>query len=420
MSKPNNSSGMSRRQFLIRAGLTTGALAVAPLQGHARFLWDGRPPLRVGVVVPESSLYPLMGENLVAGMKLSFAEAGWRETQLVVEKADNGSAITQAQKLLTQGKIDVLAGMINPLVVNHLRKELEQSGTLYINMEGGANSYIPRDESPFVFHSSLGYWQANWALGAWAATAMGKRAFVLTSLYESGYDAHYSFPQGLEQGGGKVIGREVVLSPSDKELTSLMAAIVAARPDFVFASFCGREAVNFIRAYGAAGFSGRIPLIASGFTVDDMLLPAMGISALGVKSCLSWSPSITTQENAAFLKGYVRQNRREADQFALLGYDTGNLITAAVKAAKGTVLRNDKLKQALETVDIASPRGNMQIDPRTGNTTTPLYLREVRYEGGQLRNTVIAELPGLAAVEERADQNVMTAQSGWINTYLCA
>jgi branched-chain amino acid transport system substrate-binding protein len=421
MNEPNNPAGVSRRQFLIKAGMATGALAAMPLQSQARFLWDGRPPLRVGVVVLDSSTCPLMGENLAAGMRLSFAEAGWTATGLVVEQADNGSSIVKARRLLAEGNVDVLTGMINPLIVHRLREDLEKSDVLYINMEGGANSYTPRDESPLIFHNSLGYWQSNWSLGSWAATAMGKRAFVISSLYETGYDAYYAFPQGFEKAGGTVLRSEIThLAPDRKNLAELMAAIAAARPDFVYASYSGGEAVDFVRAYGDAGLSGRIPLLASGFTVDEALLPAMGAGAIGIKSCLSWSPAISSPENAAFRKTYIRQTRREADPFALLGYDTGRLITEAVRAASGTVLRSNGLKQALETVAIASPRGNMRVRPGTGSTDTPLYLREVRRDGGQLQNSVIAELPGLAAVELRADREAMTARSGWIDSYLCA
>jgi branched-chain amino acid transport system substrate-binding protein len=250
---------------------------------------------------------------------------------------------------------------------------------------------------------------------------MGKRAFVASSLYETGYDAYYAFPQGFEQAGGRVIRNEVThLDPDRKDLAPLMAAIAAARPDFVYASYSGKAAVDFVRAYAAAGLSGRIPLLASGFTVDEALLPAMGADALGIKSCLSWSPTITTPENIAFRKAYNHQTRREADQFALLGYDTGSLIATAVKAATRMVLRSDGLKHALETVAVPTPRGSRSIEPGTGSSDTPLYLREVRREGGTLCNTVIAELPGLAAVEQLADREAMTARSGWIDSYLCA
>lgn len=421
MNETNNPAGLSRRQFLIKAGLATGALAAMPLQAQARFIWDGRPPLRVGLVVPESSVYPLMGESLVAGLKLSFAETGWKSTELVVEQTDHGSAIAGARRLLGKGQVDILTGMINPLSIHRLVEELQKSDVLYINMEGGANSYSPRDESPLVFHNSLGYWQSNWSLGSWAATAMGRRAFVAASLYETGYDAYYAFPQGFERAGGTVIRSEIThLAPDGNSLAKLMADIGAARPDFVYASYSGQEAVEFVRAYAAAGLSGRIPLVASGFTVDEALLPAMGAGAIGIRSCLSWSPALATAENASFNKGFLRRTGRETDPFALLGYDTGRLISEAVRVASGTVLRSSALKQALEAVAIASPRGALRVSPGTGSTDSPLYLREVRREGGRLKNSVIARLPGLATTEQRADRPAMTARSGWINTYLCA
>jgi branched-chain amino acid transport system substrate-binding protein len=420
MNNLDKTSGMSRRQFLVKVGLVTGAVATLPLHAHARFLWDGRPPLTVGAVIPESSLHPFLGKNLVEGLRLSFDEAGWKSTALHVEHSANSSSIASAVKLLTDRRVDVLTGMVNPLMIQRLRGELEHSGTVFINMEGGANSYTPREESPLVFHNSLGYWQANWSLGSWAASAVGTRAFVASSLYEAGYDSFYAFPQGFEQSGGRTVGREIALTSGKESLEQLFSAIRAARPDFVFASFSGREAVNFVRAYAASGLSVRIPLVASGFTVDEALLKEMGSSALGIRSALSWSPAIATAENSAFGKAYRAGSGREPDQFSLLGYDTGKLITSAVNGAKEGTIQGEALKLALKKSAIATPRGRLTIDPATGCTDAPLYLREVRRDGNSLCNAVIRELSGIAATAKLADVSAMTAMSGWTSSYLCA
>lgn len=421
MSRIIDLSGVTRRDFIRTCSMVTGAVAALPLQAQARFLWDGRAPLRVGVVIPRSSTHPFQGENLVAGMKLRFTEAGWDTTKLVVETADTSSAVARACKLLHENRVDILTGILNPLAVPRLRAELEKSGTLFINVEGGANAFTPRDESPWIFHNSLGYWQANWAMGAWAAANLGKRAFVASSFYETGYDSCYAFSQGFEAAGGTLVGSEVTHGPNAAPgFAPLMTAIRKARPDLLFALYSGRDAVDFVKACGEAGLAGRLPILASGFAVDEALLPAMGPAAIGIRSCLSWAPGLESPENATFRTTFALATGRAADPFAVLGYDTGRMIDTAVKVAAARSPNSQALKQALAETKIASPRGVLRIDPRTGNADAPLYLREVRKVGELTRNEVITELPGLAAIERQANPATMAAKSGWINTYLCA
>jgi branched-chain amino acid transport system substrate-binding protein len=414
-------SGICRRSFIKTLGMVTSAAALYPLQAHAGLIFNGGSAPRIGVLVPRSSISPLMGENLVAGMKLHFAVCGWEKTQLIVEEADTGTVIAKGRKLLYGEKVDILAGILNPLSIPHLYPVLEESGAIFINIEGGANSFLPRQENPSVYHNSFGYWQGNWAIGAWAAAHQGKRACAAASFYETGYDSFYAFPQGFAAAGGEVVRSDVTHLPPDRsDLSQLMKAIRAARPDFVHAAYSGRDAVDFVKAYAAAGLSGRIPLVASGFMVDESLLPSMGEAAIGIKSCLSWAPGLRNRENATFVAEYSRFTGCDPDTFALLGYDTAGLITAAVRNSEDQARRSDNLRRGMQAISFTSPRGVVEIDPESGNTDAPLYLREVRAEGGKLHNAVIAELPRFAVTESKADREAMRALSGWTNPYLCA
>jgi branched-chain amino acid transport system substrate-binding protein len=419
--KRKQSSGICRRSFIKTLGMVTGAAAVYPLEAHARLLFNGGNAPRIGVLVPRSTVSPLMGENLVAGMKLHLAACGWEKTQLIVEEAGTETVIARGRSLLTVDKVDILAGILNPLSIPHLYQALDESGAIFINIEGGANSFLPRRENPSVYHNSFGYWQANWAAGAWAAARLGKRAFAAGSFYETGYDSYYAFPQGFAAAGGEIVRSDVThLAPDKTGLSQLMKAIREASPDFVHAVYSGRDAVDFVKAYAAAGLAGRIPLVASGFMVDESLLPAMGEAALGIKSCMSWAPGLESRENANFVAEYSRFAGRDADAFALLGFDTAALITTAVRNSETNAGNSDNLRRGLNAIGFASPRGRVVIDPETGSTDAPLYLREVSSEGGKLRNAVLAELPRFAVTEKKADLAAIRALSGWTNPYLCA
>jgi len=420
MTEKTLQNGVNRRDFLRIAGLATGATVTLPLQAYARFLFDGRPPLTIGMIVPRSTVFPELGRMLVDGMKLQLAESGWDSTRLLVREVASGDEIAAARKLLAEARVEILTGMFNPLAVNRLRDDLDRSGALFINIEGGANSFVPREESPLMYQNSLGYWQSNWAMGNWAVGNMGKRAAMVTSFYESGYDSCYAFPQGFEVAGGKIICSAVTHAPlggTDPE--TAMKGAVASRPDFIFVSAGGQDALELVAAYHGAGLAGKIPLVASGFLLHGELLTRLGSSAQGITSCLPWSSTLDTPENRDFCSAFSRATGAQPDSFAVLGYDTGSLIVRAVAAA-GTVKRSSDLKKALEHLEIASPRGTFGIIPSSGSSDAPLYLCEVKKIGQTFSHAVVSRLSSQQAVEKQARRSDLIAKSGWTNSYLCA
>ncbi len=416
----NPLSAVSRRDFLRLAGLATGATVSLPLQAYARLIFDGRPPLRVGMVVPRSKIHSEIGANLVEGMRLQFREAGWESTRLVVREVASGEEIAAARRLLSEEKVEILTGMFNPRTVHLLREDLERSGTLCVAIEGGANTFVPREESPLMYQNSLGYWQSNWAMGSWAARNVGQRAAVVTAFYETGYDSCQAFPQGFEAGGGTIIRSDVTHAPlGGTDPVSAMKAIAAARPDVLFLSASGKDARDLFAAYRDAGLKGKIPLAVSGFMAHELLPAGMGPAAEGIMSCLPWAPALDSAENHAFCSSFARTCGRQPDSFAVLGYDTGGMIVGTVAAAAGRVQKSSDLKRALEELQVPSPRGALRFTAASGGIDAPLYLCEVRTRGTSCRNEVISRVSSLQEVEKSAHRPALVARSGWTNGYLC-
>jgi branched-chain amino acid transport system substrate-binding protein len=52
-------------------------------------------------------------------------------------------------------------------------------------------------------------------------------------------------------------------------------------------------------------------------------------------------------------------------------------MIATVEAMKGDLRDKDKVRKALTSLKIDSPRGNFAIDPRTGNVVQNIYIGEV-------------------------------------------
>lgn len=237
----------------------------------------------------------------------------------------------------------------------------------------------------------------------------------------SGYDSIYAFRTGFEAAGGEIVNTYTTHVPPDSgDPTPLIAAIKESQPDVVFGCYCGEPAISFVRAYSESGLAKRIPLVGSGFMVDDEILPAMGSAALGINSTLSWARSLQTQENEAFSNAYLRSTGRSADAFAVLGHDTGRLIIEALSAARGDVSQDYELIDALERVTFDGPRGPLVMDRNTHSARTPLYLREVRRSGNTVGNAVITKLNATLEIENAVLVGHSEQKSGWLNPYMAA
>ncbi len=432
MNDDHPSSGLSRRAFLRSAGLAAGALAAAPLLNAAP-AWaagpvpaaappvaGGRALLTVGVLLPPSTIYPTLGSNFLAGMQLycnQVASMTQPAVRLVAADAGYGrvQALNAAQKLIESSQAALVVSLCNPTLVGMLRGLFQTRRVVLLTAGLGENVPRAADDSPYVFHHSLGAAQAAWALGQWAATHLGRRAAIATALYDSGYDALTAFRLGFTAAGGTITTTQTThLLANSPALPAVLAEIAATRPDFIYAAYCGPAAVDFVRA-AQAGPAAQIPLLGSPLLAGETALPTLGKAALGIKTALGWAPALDTAENRAFVAAYAKQTGQAPDNLALLGYETARLAALALAATGGDPARGTQMRAALAAATFTGPRGPVTMDGQTHCTSGPQYLREVQARDGALANVPVAPLPGGA---EAGAALRATTKSGWTNAYL--
>ena len=423
-------SRASRRDFLRGVGLL-GAAAVAGqaltsgdrvraagILGDAGSSVSGT--LRVGALLPASTIYPTLASQFVAGMQLAFAppmSGGLtaRSVEVVPQTIGRGHGTTYSQaQILLDAKVDVVVGLLTPMMVARIASLFQAANKLLLASSTGENLPLA-DTSAVVFHHSLQQWEANWALGNWAAQSLGRRAVVASDFHDSGYDSLNGFQQGFIAAGGTVLEAVVTHGPqAAHDVDYLLKRIQNLQPDLVYAAYCGANAAELVQAYANRSGS-RPPLVGSGFLVDELILPSMGKAALGISSAHAWTPTLDTPANRTFLAAYQARYGQMPASAALLGYETGLLLNTAL-AASGGVAHPDRLAPALATATIASPRGIVAMDANTHSTTGPVYLREVESVSGAAINIVRSQL-------QAQSPNVLSAQgsglkSGWLEAYL--
>jgi len=363
----------SRRVILAAAG---GALLTAP----ARFAFGQPAKLKLGLMLPYTGTYAQLGEAITDGLKLAVTEAGGKlggrevEFAVVDDESEPAKAPENANKLVTRDRVDFLIGTVHSGVAMAMVKVARDTGTMLVIPNAGADAATGALCAPNIFRTSFSNWQPAFPMGKVAADRGHKTAVSLTWQYAAGEESTGGFKEGFTAVGGTIL-KELRLPFPNVEFQPLLTEIAALKPDVVYAFFAGGGAVKLVKDYAAAGLKDKIPLVGPGFLTDGTL-PAQGEAAIGLETTLHYGDALDIPKNAAFREAYKKATGRDADVYAVQGYDTGQLLAIGLGAVKGDTSARNELVAAMEAAQIDSPRGRFTLS-KAHNPIQNIYLRKV-------------------------------------------
>jgi branched-chain amino acid transport system substrate-binding protein len=391
---------LSRRTFLTGASVTVTGLAAGPWagKGHAQ---GG--PLKIGLVLPYSGVYQVLGESITQGMELVFAREGnkiaGREVQLIKEDDEMQPPVglRKTDKLIESDKVDILTGPVHSGILMGMRDKVHNSKTILIVSNAGADAISRARCSKWIFRASFSNWQPCQPMGGWVAKNVAKDVFLTAPNYQAGKDMMTAFKETYEPAGGKIIGEEYP-KLGETDYAPLLTKIRQSGAKAVFAFFSGTDAVNFVKQYDQFGLKGQVKLTGAGFLTEPDVLPAQGKAALGTITGHFYTPQLDNPVNKKFVADFkAKFGGKTPDGFACQGYDTAEVIVRAVKAVNGNTQDKDRLVAAIAKVEFDSPRGRFRFDPKTHNIIQPfIYVREVKEVAGGLDNVPIDRIANVA------------------------
>jgi branched-chain amino acid transport system substrate-binding protein len=362
-----------------RRGVLAGAAGVV-LAMPARFAIAQPAKLKLGLMLPYTGTYAQLGEAIADGLKLAIAEAGGKlagreiDFAIVDDESEPAKAPENANKLVTRDKVDFMIGTVHSGVAMAMVKVARDSGTMLVIPNAGVDAATGALCAPNIFRTSFSNWQPAFPMGKVAADRGFKAAATLTWQYAAGEESTGGFKEGFTAVGGKIL-KDLRLPFPNVEFQPLLTEIAALKPDVVYAFFAGGGAVKLVKDYAAAGLKDKIPLVGSGFLTDGTL-PAQGDAAVGLETTLHYGDALDIPKNAAFRAAYKKATGREADVYAVQGYDTGQLLAIGLAAVNGDTGARNELIAAMESAHIDSPRGSFTLS-KAHNPIQNIYLRKV-------------------------------------------
>ena len=375
----NTPRKMSRRNVLKQT--TAVGLAAATSFIPMRPSIGQQAKVKVGLLLPYTGTYAALGHNITDAMKLGFAEAGnklgGREFEIIQvdSEADPAKAAANTNKLIVGAKVDFLSGPVHSGVAMAMAKIAREEGTITIVSNAGANAVTREMCGSNIFRTSFSNWQVCYPMGIEMARRGLKRVASVTWNYAAGKEMIGAFREGFEKGGGSVT-KEILVPFPNVEFQANLTEIASLQPDAVFAFFAGAGAVKFVKDYAEAGLKARIPLYGAGFLTDGTLR-AQGQAAEGVFTTLHYADSLSLPANVRFREAFKKSVNRDADVYAVQGYDTATLLIRAMDSVKGDTRATKALVAAMEEVKFDSPRGPWHFS-KSHNPVQDIYLREVK------------------------------------------
>ena len=364
---------LSRRAIL-------GAAACSALLPR-RILSATTTKLRIGLLLPYSGTYAALGHNITDAMKLAVTEhggkLGGREVEWVAvdDESDPAKAPANVNKLIAGEKVDILTGPVHSGVAMAMMQIVRQENVLTVVTNAGAQAVTGNLCAPHVFRTSFSNWQTSYPCADVMLKAGHKKAVLMFWNYSFGQESMAAFKEGYVKGGGTIV-KEIAVPFPTTEFQANLSEIASLRPDAVFVFFAGAGAAKFVKDYADAGLKDRIALYGSGFLTEGVLA-AQGPAAEGIKTTLHYADGLDNPANRKFREAFKKAAGREADVYAVAGYDTVNALAQALAKVKGDTSAQKELIAALEAVRFDSPRGPFRFS-KAHNPIQDVYLRQVK------------------------------------------
>ncbi|MFG2038594.1 ABC transporter substrate-binding protein [Dactylosporangium sp. NPDC048998] len=395
-------SHLNRRQALRlfaaagAAGLTAPILsACSSGNGAGSNSVPSGPPIKLGMIVPQTGMYKDLGNELDNGFSLYLQlhdnKLGGRQVNLVKvdegESADSGKAA--AEKLVKEEKVLALTGVVSPQAMLAMKDTIE---TAQIPLVGSNASPASLQGAKYIWRTSFVTTEPGQAMARWAAENAGGTIAVVGQAGPGGDEEEVrSFVEFLKGAGGDVEGQAKTTPFGGKDFGTVLAQVKQSRAAAMYASYGGAAAVEFVKQFRGARFPGGFKLFAPGSLTEGYVLRQQGDAAKDIYTALNYSPDLDNAANRRFIADYQKAFGAIPTTYAMASYDAAAVLDKAITDATRS-LDSFSLNAAIGRLgQIDSPRGGWQFT----QNRTPLqrwYLRQVRADGALLSNVLTAEL----------------------------
>lgn len=378
---------------MIRKLLASTALFAATFVVPAQA--QEKPPLKIGVLMPTTGVFAVLGLEQIKGMRYAVHEAGGqvagRKIELIIED-DQGAAgvgLTKARKLVTSDNVDVMAGIVSSAVALAVSPYLNSIKMPLVISNATTDELSGAKCSPFVFRTSYSSSQMSEPIGDYLGKKGFKALYLMAADYVAPREHIAAARRSFLKHGGKIAGEAYPPFAKTQDYGPYISQARNANPDVLLPIFYGSEAILFMKQYASYGLQKTLPVYGSSGLVNPVLIGAIGDAGLGIDSVNNYVAELDTPVNKAFVEGWRKQNNgADPEDFGVTGYDSVRFILEAVKALNGETTNRDGFANALSKVSYNGPRGPLSMG-KTNTVTQNVYIVRTVKKGDKIGYDIV-------------------------------
>lgn len=352
-------------------------------------------PVKIGAVLDITGFFATFGDLMRKGTELGVEvvnEQGGilgRPVQLLVEDNQSSEPVSaeRARKLFLQDEVEFVLGTVSSsesLAIVPVATEFKRP--FFYILEGEDKTCAPgapQETNPYVFGIGSTPEQFITPLVPVLIERYGTDWYLIGSDYVFPRSVNAKAKELLVQAGGRVVAEEYApLGTTD--FRALLDRIQAARPSLLLSNLVGPDAIAFSLQGTEGGQLSGIPVAGSAH-FRPVQLEGLGQTAVGAIVAHHYTDAATEiPENVDFVQRFREKYNFTGpiDPVAADCYSTILIIKAAAEKAGTT--EADAFIAAAEGLEVATPKGNVIVDPENHILQQHMYLQEVTAEGYKL------------------------------------
>ncbi len=383
--------------------------------------------LRLGILLPRSTLFPSLGLDILNGLKACLQINQLQDsfkfiTDNIGFGIEEAEVYAKAEKMLLQEDADIVLVIADARIQELLEPLFTASNKILLMVNFGANIPERWMAAPTTIVHSLNFCLYTRLSGKLAATETNKEAINVASFYDAGYRQCYSFLNSHQQMGGIPVYTHVThfskenfsLQPVDDYLDT------HTEVKNLLCLFAGDDAEQFYEAIPELQKKYPLHLFVAPMLLDESIIHKIDESAQlkNIKGYAPWISFLSNQNNTRFTEAYSEIYKKSANLFVVLGWDAGLLLQAILLQKDAGINSASEIISQIGNTIFNSPRGWLKLDAATNHTFGPAWL--LSYDSAN-KLKIVEEFTEIEKEWKEFTNEEFSGgeSSGWRNTYLC-
>jgi branched-chain amino acid transport system substrate-binding protein len=362
--------------------------------------------LKLGLVLPLTGAFNTGGQAVVNGALLYLKQHGdtvaGRKVQVIIkdDASSPDAAKRLAQELVVNDKVAILGVGFTPSALAVAPLVTEAKIPTVVLMSGAS---VTLQRSPYMVRTGFTMAQSSATIGGWAVKNGARRIVTLVNDWAPGLEAEAAFKDRASKAGARIL-ESIRVPLANPDFAPFLQRAKDDNPDTLFVFVPGFQAGAFAKQFVERGMDkSGIRVIGDGNLADDDELPGMTDAALGIVTAHHYSAIHDSPLNKRYVADFQKAYGKRPNFVTVGGYDAMHLIFEALEKTRGKT-DGDAIIAAMKGMKWESPRGPIEIDPRTRDVIHDEYIRRVERVNGQLANVEFETYPMVADPAKEASK----------------